>query len=235
MSGAVLMMGEKRVGIFIGSVLAAIVAGGAVFTALSDDGDGLPSRPETKTVALRPNYKSLESMTASAPLVVLARVTSVKPGLLISPPGEGSLQMRESTLEVQEVLYSSKGESPATVVIGETGWVDGVPTEDIERPWTKKGDYGYFFLRQDPVHKIYGLIGTQARVLIDEPSQQMRPSGDHHEDPFVVKLGKMTPQDFAKAVKSAATLAKEGKTKPRPLGDALPEVPVDELPPGLRP
>ncbi|MEO3785899.1 hypothetical protein ABGB12_21435 [Actinocorallia sp. B10E7] len=225
----------KRTAVFAGAALAAVTAAAFAFHAVAGDGGGLPSRPETKTMALKPSYKTLESMTASAPLVVLAEVASVKPGRLMGSPGEGSLQMRESALKVHEVLYSRNGDTPASIAIVETGWVDGVPTEDIERPWTKKGDYGYFFLRQDRVYGTYGFIGAQARVLVDEKSRKMEASGDHHQDPFVKNLEGMLPEEFAKAVRDAARMAKEGKIKPRPLGDAAPDIPEDKLPPGMRP
>ncbi|WP_457254889.1 hypothetical protein [Pedococcus sp. P5_B7] len=112
-------------------------------------------------------------MLVESDLVVVGTVSDVAPGREVGD-GQEKVKYRDVTIAVTKILFS-RGGTPTTVIVQETGWVNGKSAQNVDLPWSKVGDEGYFFLQADVPGK-YGYLGPQARVLIQD--SELVPGGD---------------------------------------------------------
>jgi hypothetical protein len=190
------------------------MTGVATLGALSACGGGLPDSPERDLLVSAPVFSSTRSMLVESDLVVMGTVSEVSPGREV---GEGAekIQYRDVTITVKQVLFS-RGDKPTTAVVQETGWVNGKSAQNVELPWSKVGDQGYFFLQNDVPGK-YGYLGPQARVLIQDA--KLVPGGDH-DLKAVERVKAQGVPEYAAEIAENARAVTEAQT-PNPPGPAM--------------
>ena len=206
-------MGERRSSRLAKECLVVGVAGVAAVGLLSACGGALPDSPDRALLVSAPVFSSTRSMMVESDLVVMGTVSDVAPG---REAGEGpeKIQYRDVTITVKQVLFS-RSEKPTTAVVQETGWVNGKSAQNVDLPWSKVGDEGYFFLQNDVAGK-YGYLGPQARVLIQD--SKLSPGGDH-DLKAVQKVKAQGVQEYATEIAENAQAVSEAKT-PNPPGPA---------------
>jgi hypothetical protein len=185
----------------------------ATLGALSACSGGLPDSPDRDLLVSSPVFSSTRSMLVESDLVVMGTVSDVSPGREV---GEGPEKIRygDVTITVKQVLFS-RGDKPTTAVVQETGWVNGKSAQNVDLPWSKVGDEGYFFLQNDVPGK-YGYLGPQARVLIQDA--KLVPGGDH-DLKAVERVKAQGVQEYTSEIADNARAVTEAKT-PNPPGPA---------------
>lgn len=207
---------ESRKKIFRYAVGAVIAASMFAMTACGGpSGQELPTTPDQKVELETFNFSGVESMAVNSDLIVLGTVTDVTPGRKAGTPPE-DVQYRDVTIKVEELPLDRRGTAPASVVVQEVGWSSGTAIENVDQPWSRIGDRGYFFLQEDVPNK-YGYLGAQARVLID--AGQVKSSGSP-EVQSVQRLNNTTSTDLTKEVAAAVRKIHE-EDIPNPAGPAM--------------
>lgn len=191
----------------------ASVAGLAAAGLLSACSGSLPESPDRELLVSSPVFSSTRSMVVESDLVVVGTVTDLAPGREVGD-GQETVQYRDVTIAVTKILFS-RGGRPTTVVVQETGWVDGKSAANVDLPWSKVGDAGYYFLQADVPGK-YGYLGPQARVLIQD--SELAPGGDEGLKAVQEVKGKGV-EEYATEIAENARAVDLAKT-PNPPGPA---------------
>lgn len=143
---------------------------------------------------LDPAATPLADLVARADAVVIARVTAIEDGRLLSAPDDPDrvVQTQLAALTVDEV---TAGEAPDRLVLeevvalgdGSPAWVGGLRPAQV-------GDAGLYLLVRGEGPDRFGLLGGQGRLLLDGAGQAFAsPEGD---DPLLAELAAMSPADL---------------------------------------
>lgn len=197
-----------------------------------------PERPEGVYAASDArSFTDIATMTASSALVVKGTVTATGPGETIEyDDGSGSVQTnREVTITVEDVLYNRyEIEEPATVVMVEGYWEDGVGYTREGMPWVEVGDSGYFYLAAPPPEhresQTYSVIHLYGRVLLGEDQSVAVPGNWDDEGPWSApsSLDSANAPAFESQILAAARAAAGGVARPEVITVCRPSDPENE-------
>lgn len=127
------------------------------------------------------HFENLPDLIATSDLVVIGTVTDTARGPVFGQ-APGTLQLRDITLHVREVLYGRYTDGTLTML--ELGWgAEGSPLQLNDLGPTHVNDRGIHFLRQwdvGGVGPIWMLTNTQGRYRVQQDGS-LEP-GAHHDE-----------------------------------------------------
>lgn len=227
--------------------LIALLAGGAAALAVAGvtswalwpeaADDPYPDVPEGVYHAADVRYfDDLATMTASSALVVQGTAVEIRPGaaIVLDDGSEATVTDREVVVEVDKVVYDRFGiEAPATVVVVEGYWENGIGYTREGTPWIEVGQTGYFYLAAPPPalreDESYTYIHESGRVLIASSAEVSIPGHWTEEGPWAsADLANGGAPAFTTAIESAAEAANSGEALPETITVCEPSDPADE-------
>jgi hypothetical protein len=191
----------------------AIIAGVVTLTGSGSDG-GSTATPTTavatdavEVTSDAPAYASLQELVDASDLIVRGRITAAERGRWFGEPGEGRIESRLLTLDVEDVLRGSPKGEVSSLLVEEEGWTeDGRPLVIDGAVPSQKGDEGIWFLTDtgDETTGSWIVVNAQGRYLVGSDG---RLEGAKGADPLVEDLTSGSLDELE---------ARISRTRPRP-------------------
>ena len=183
------------------------------------------------------HFTNLEEMTATADLVVSGEVTAVQRGRTLNAddPLSTTLTMRAATITIAETFRGTA--LGATVVMEQVAYNDddGSSFEIAEMPWSRIGDKGVFFLKQDSTQPVdhYVQIVPDGRILthhhVDGQSQPYETAEVFSHSALGTALGELAPEMVDGRIRQAvATVVNENIERQKSVPEFLAELDSDD-------